>query len=328
MRRREFIKGMVGSAAATWSPVALAQQAMPIVGFLNGESPERYARFAAAFRQGLGETGYIEGQNVTIVYRWAEGHYDRLPALVTELIERKPAVIAACGGDGSTFAARAATTTIPIVFLMGSDPTKYGVVASYNKPGGNLTGVTLMLNDFMPKRLELLLELLPHVKLVSFMTNPNSPASGTQGDELREAAIAKGLQLAVVAKAGTEAEITEAYANFSQQKIDAVIVDADLFYQSNRDRIVALAARYGLPTMYFSRDFIALGGLMSYGTSVTDIYRQLGIYSGRILRGAKPADLPVLRPTKFELFINLKTAKTLGITVPPTLIARADEVIE
>lgn len=243
MQRRDFIKVIAGSIVA-WPLAARAQQPMPVVGFLNGESPERYARFAAAFRQGLGETGYIEGQNVTIEYRWAEGHYDRLPALVIELIERKPAVIAACGGDGSTFAAHAATTTIPIVFLMGSDPTKYGVVASYNKPGGNLTGVTLMLNDFMPKRLELLLELLPHAKLVSFMTNPNSPASGTQGDELREAAIAKGLQLAVVAKAGTEAEITEAYANFSQQKVDAVIVDADSFYQNKREQIVALAARY------------------------------------------------------------------------------------
>jgi putative tryptophan/tyrosine transport system substrate-binding protein len=327
MRRRKFII-LTGSAVAAWPFIGRAQQAMPVVGFLNGESPDRYARFAAAFRHGLGESGYIEGQNVKIEYRWAEGHYDRLPALVTELIEQKAAVIAACGGDSSTFAARAATTTIPIVFLLGSDPTKYGVVASYNRPGGNLTGVTLMLNDFMPKRLELLLEFLPQAKLVSFMTNPNSPASVTQGDELREAAITKGLQLAVVAKAGSEAEITEAYANFSQQNVDAVILDADSFYQNKREQIVALAARYRLPTMYFSREFIALGGLMSYGTSIPDIYRQLGIYIGRILKGAKPADLPVLRPTKFELAVNLKTAKALGLTVPPTVLARADEVIE
>jgi len=233
MRRREFIT-LIGGAAAGCPFAGWAQQAMPVVGFLNGESPDRYARFAAAFRQGLGETGYIDGRNVTIEYQWAEGHYDRLQALVTELIAHKVTVIVACGGDGSTFAARAATTTIPIIFLMGSDPTKYGVVASYNKPGGNLTGVTLMLNDFMPKRLEVLLELLPHAKLVSFMTNPNSPTSGTQGEELGVAAIAKGLRLAVVAKAGSQAELTEAYAKFSEEKVDAVIIDADSCYQSNR----------------------------------------------------------------------------------------------
>jgi putative ABC transport system substrate-binding protein len=327
MRRRNFIR-IVGGVAITWPLAARAQQAMPVVGFLNGESPERYAHFAAAFRQGLSEAGYVEGQNVRVEYRWASGQYDRLPALVADLIERKAAVIAASGGDGATYAARAATTTVPIVFLMGGDPVKFGVVSSYNRPGGNLTGVTLILNDLMAKRLELILELVPQAKVVSFLTNPNSPISESQGRELHDAAIAKGLQPVVVAKASSPTEISAAFANLFQQKVDAIIVEGDSYFQSQRELLVTLAARYALPTMYHSREYVAAGGLMSYGTSIPDIYRQVGIYSGRILKGAKPADLPVLQPTKFEMAFNLKTAKALGLTVQQSTLLRADEVIE
>jgi len=328
MRRREFV-GLVGGALLTW-PVGVRAQLpnVPIIGFLNGESAEKYGAFAEAFRRGLGEVGLVEGRNAFVEYRWAQQQYGRLPALAKELVDRGVVVIAASGGDGATYAARAATTKIPIVFLMGADPVKSGIVASLNEPGGNITGLTLILNDLMPKRLEMLLDLIPNATTIAFLTNPNSPISEPQGQQLKAAALSKGLPPVPIVKASSEHEIEVAFSTLAQLRPHAVVVEADSYFQNQRDQLVALAARHRMPMMFHSREFVTRGGLISYGTSIPDIYRQVGIYAGKIAKGAKPAELPVIQPTKFDLVINLKTSKALGLTVPATLLTLADEVIE
>lgn len=327
MRRRELIT-LLGSATVAWSfPVRAQQQTMPVIGFLTGASPGSYAPNLAAFRQGLSETGYVEGQNVAIEYRWAEGSYDRLPALAADLVARKVDVIVASGGITPAQAAKSATSTIPIVFSVGIDPVAGGLVASLARPGGNLTGFSVFVMKLMPKRLELLSELVPEAKVIAFLANPSNP--GTEGDVriLQEAARAKGVQVVVV-KAGNETEIDAAFAARVELHAGALIVDADAFFSSRREQLVALASRDAVPAIYGWREFAAAGGLISYGPSLTAANRQTGIYAGRILEGAKPADLPVQQPTTFELVINLKVAKALGLTIPQALLVQADEVIE
>ena len=326
MRRREFI-AFVGTAAA-WPLAARAQQPnMPLVGFLNVASPDGYRPMAAAFRQGLQETGYVEGQNVAIEYRWAEGQSDRLPAMVVDLIHRQVAVIAATGTQAA-LAAKAATKTIPIVFETGGDPIKLGLVASLNRPGGNVTGVTQLNAGLVPKEFEVLHELLPMAKTVALLVNPASPA--VADEETREAASATqmlGLELHVL-KASTEEQLEAVFANLSQSQISGLVVGPEGFFTSHIGQLAALAVRHKVPTIYRGREFAAAGGLVSYGASTTSAYHLAGVYTGRVLKGEKPADLPVQQATKFELYINLKTAKALGITVPLPLSGRADEVIE
>jgi putative ABC transport system substrate-binding protein len=324
MRRRDFIT-LLGGAAA-WPLTARAQQAaMPVVGFLNNSSPDAFAPFVAAFRQGLNDTGYVEGRNVAIEFRWAEGQRERLPTLAADLVRRQVAVIFANGP--SIPAAMAATTTIPIVFDTGGDPVQLGFVASLNRPGGNVTGVAFLVNTLGAKRLGLLRELAPAATVIGFLVDPTNPASATETSDMQAAADTLGRRLLTV-KASTESELDAAFAIFSQQRIDALIVAAETFFLNRRDRLVELAARLAVPTMYHLREMAAAGGLMSYGTSISDAYRQAGVYTGKILRGAKPADLPVIQPTKFELVINLKTAKALGLEIPSGLLALADDVIE
>jgi putative ABC transport system substrate-binding protein len=326
MRRREFIT-FVGSAAA-WPLAARAQQsAMPTIGFLSARSPAEAASDLNAFRQGLGETGYFEGKNVTIEYRWAEGRYDRLPALVAELIDRQVAVIAAAGGEPSPLAAKAATATIPIVFTIGGDPVQSGLVASLNRSGGNLTGTTIMVSELGPKRLDVLRQLLPNAASVAVLANPEFQPASAEVRNLEDAAHTLGIKISAL-NARTESDIDTAFTTIVQQKADALIVGGDPFLLGQRDQLVRLAARYNVPTIYFLREFVDAGGLLSYGPSIANGYRQAGVYTGRILSGAKPAELPVLRPTSFQLFINLKTAKALGLKIPPALLAIADEVIE
>jgi putative ABC transport system substrate-binding protein len=324
MRRRELL---LGGAAVVLPFAARAQQtAMPVIGFLNGTSPGPAAPFMAAFRQGLGETGYVEGQNLAIEYRWAEGRYDRLPALATDLVGRKVDVIVASGGDRSALAAKSATLTIPIVFTAG-DPVVIGLVASLSRPGGNLTGFSIITVELHPKLLELITELVPRAGVIALLMNPNNPNAERVMRDVQEAARAKGVQLTIV-KAGTESEIEAAFASLVQQQAGALVVGADAFFNSWREQLVALASRRAIPAIYEWREFPVAGGLISYGTSLTAVYRQVGIYAGKILKGAKPADLPVQQPTTFELVINLKTAKALGVTVRQSILARADEVIE
>jgi putative ABC transport system substrate-binding protein len=327
LRRREFIT-LLGGAAVAWPLGARAQQpAVPVVGFLSGQSSGPYAAMAASFRRGLSEDGHIEGQNVAIEYRWAEGRPDRLPALAADLVQRRVGVIVATGGNDAALAAKGATEIIPIVFTLNDDPRKYGLVASLNRPGGNVTGVSWFSAQLGPKRLELLHELVPDAKTIALLLNPKNAESTGQSAELQEAARILGLQL-VVLHASTASEIDAAFAAIAMQRLGALVAAGDSFLQSRREQIIALAARHAIPTIYVNREMAATGGLVSYGNSLTDAYRRAGIYTGLILKGAKPVDLPVDQATKFELFINLKTAKTLGLTVPPSLLARADEVIE
>ena len=324
MNRRELTLLLCGAMTATRS-LRAQQKAMPVVGYLGSESPGPFAPFVDAFRQGLSETGYIEGQNLAIEYRWAEGHYDRLPALAADVIGRNVDVIAAFGIP-SALAAKSATSTIPIVFNVG-DAIERGLVASLARPGGNLTGVSIMTGELMPKRLELLAELVPQAGVIALLLNPNNANTERSIRDGEEAARAKGVQL-IILKAGTENEIDTAFASLVQLHAGALLVSTDPFFNDRRDQIVALASRHAAPAIYGLREFAASGGLISYGTSFTAAFRLVGVYAGKILKGTKPADLPVQQPTTFELVVNLNTAKALGLTVPPSILARADEVIE
>jgi putative tryptophan/tyrosine transport system substrate-binding protein len=331
MKRREFI-AFLGGAAVTWPFVARAQQpAMPVIGFLSSFAAESFAPetqpYAAAFRKGLSEAGFSDGQNVTIEYRWAENQPSRLPVLAAELVHRKVALIAATGGQASALAAKAATSTIPIVFTAGGDPVAIGLVASLNRPGGNATGVVLLANALAAKRLEIMSELVPKASNIGFLVNPNNASAAAEISDVEAAARAMGKQ-AVMLRASTEREIEMASAALVGQRVEGLMIAADAFFDARRNQIVELAVQQAMPAIYFSREFVAAGGLMSYGSSITDGYRQAGLYAGRILKGDKPADLPVMQATKFELVINLRTARTLGLAVPLGLLARADEVIE
>ena len=323
LKRRTFIS-LLGGAAAAWPGAARAQQpGMPVIGFINGGSPEKYAAFVNAFRQGLKETGYIEGQNVTIEYRWADGHYDRFPQMTADLVRRQVAVIAA-----NTPAARTAkrvATNIPIVFFTGEDPVSSGLVKSLSRPGGNATGVTSMFGALAAKQFGLLRELVPSVTLVAFLVNPQNPIAEPNVRDAQEAAQTLGQQVHIL-NASTEAEIDVAFDTLVRVGAGALLVQPDAFLINKK--IVALSARHAVPTMYQVRDLTAAGGLISYGPSLSDLYRQMGVYTGKVLKGTHPAELPVLQPTKFELTINLKTAKALGLNVPDKLLALADEVIE
>jgi putative ABC transport system substrate-binding protein len=324
--RRELLLLLGGAMTA---PRALRAQeaAMPVIGFLSSVSPGPLAAFVSAFRQGLSEAGYVEGQNLAIEYRWAEGRYDRLPGLAAELVGRNVGVIVTTGGTVSARAAKSATSTIPIVSVFGGDPVADGLVASFARPGGNLTGLSILVRELMPKRLELLAEMVPQAGAIALLVNPSNPNAERIIREVQEAARAKGVQLHVL-KAGTEGEIDAAFASLVELHAGALVVAADPFFNSRREQLVALAARHAVPAIYEWREFVTAGGLISYGTSLSAVYRQVGIYTGRILKGAKPADLPVQQPTTFELVVNLNTAKELGITVPPSVLARVDEVIE
>jgi putative tryptophan/tyrosine transport system substrate-binding protein len=327
MRRRQFAS-LSGIATAAWSLAALAQQsAMPVIGFLSSRSPGESASNVDAFHQGLKETGYVDGANVSIEYRWAKGQYDRLPALAAELVRRQVAAIVATGGNAPALAAKAATEKIPIVLISGSDPVRAGLVASLNRPGGNVTGVTFIATALLAKRLELLHQLVPKATRVGVLVNPSYPDSDLQQQELREAAEAMKQQVHVVT-ASTVGDIDAAFATFVQQRPEALLVANDPFFDSRRAQIVALAEHHTLPAIYPDRAYVAEGGLVSYGSSLADSYRRVGIYAGRILKGAKAADLPVEQPTTIELIINRKTARALGLAIPPSILARADEVIE
>jgi len=326
MRRRELITLLGG--AATWPLVARAQQAaIPVVGFMSGRSPEDSARIASAFRQGLADAGFIEGQTVNIEYRWANGDSDKLPALAADLVNRKVAVLVGVGGDVSAAAAAKVTKIIPVVFGMGGDPVKAGLVASFNRPGGNVTGFTLWTNEIASKRLGLLRQLVPGVPLIGVLVNPRFRPTEQELLELEPAAKAVNQKL-FVARANDDAELDAALASFVEQRIGALLVTAAPFFDTRLDRIIGFVAQKGLPAIYQFRDYAVAGGLISYGPNIAESYKDTGTYVGRILKGEKPADLPVMQPSKFDFLINLKTAKALGLTVPPTLLIEASEVIE
>ena len=327
MRRRAFLGTLAGGLLGAPLAAHGQQKAMPVIGILNPGWPgPSSAPFMAAFRQGLREAGYVEGQNVAIEYRWAEGHYDRLPALAADLVGRKVDLIMA-SSPPSALAAKSATSTIPIVFRGGSDPVGDGLVASLARPGGNLTGVITIAHELTAKRLELLSELAPRARVIALLVNPNDAAAERAIRDVQEAARTKGLQLHIL-KASSESEIDTAFASLVQLHAGALVVGADPFLSSRREQLVALASRRAVPSIYAWREFAASGGLISYGPSLTSALRLLGHYAGKVLKGAKPAELPVQRPTQFELVINLKTAKALGLTIPPALLGRADEIIQ
>ena len=327
MRRRDFIKVIAGSAAV-WPLRARAQQpALPVIGFLNSASATPWEAYIAGFRTGLKEAGFVDGQNVSIDFRWAEGHYDKLPGMAADLVRRKVAVLVATGGTPSVVAAKGATSTIPIVFTTGTDPIRAGFVTSISRPGGNVTGVNFFTTVLEGKRIGLLRALVPGVQLITVLFNPDRPAHATEVKEVQEAAHALSQQIRILL-ASNESAINAAFATAMQLHAGAMLVGSDPFFNSQRDKIVALAARHSIPAIYEGRDFALAGGLMSYGTHLAEAYRQVGVYVGRILKGEKPGDLPVVQSTKFELVINLRTAKALGIEVPPNLSAEANEIIE
>ena len=327
MRRRDFIKGIAGPAVV-WPLVAHAQQpTVPVVGVLDPRLPGNVQDLLRVFRQGLKDTGYVEGENLALEYRWAENQMDRLPTLAADLVRRRVAVIAAIS-PAAAVAAKEATTTLPIVFLVNEDPVRRGLVASLAHPGGNLTGINILTVEVAAKRLDLLRELMPSATRVGVLVNPvNTSVTETTLIEVADAARPMGLQIKVV-NASTSGEIETAFASFMRERPDVLFVAADPYFYTRRVQFAVLAARHAMPTTYSQRDFAQAGGLMSYGTNIADAYRQIGVYAGRILKGAKPADLPVVQASKFELVINLATARALGLAVPPTLLARADEVIE
>ena len=328
IERRKFLATLLGGAAA-WPLAARAQQpAMPVIGFLSSRGLGDSANVLGEFHRGLGEGGVVVGRNAAIEYRWADGRYERLPGLAADLVARQVAVIVATGGDPSALAAKAATTVIPIVFSFSDDPVKFGLVASLNRPGGNATGYSLFVGgELEAKRFDLLHELVPHADLTAMLVDPNFPLGEFGASIVQAAAEARGVRL-LLSRTGADSEFDAAFAQIGSQKAGALLVGNSSFFTSRRDRIVGLAAKYRLPAAYEWSEFVHAGGLMSYGSRLSDGYRQIGVYAGQIIKGAKPAELPVVRPTTFELVFNLKAAKALGFTIPPTLLARADEVIE
>jgi putative ABC transport system substrate-binding protein len=326
MRRRDFIAGLTGLAAA-WPLQARAQQPIPVVGYLSARSPEDTGHLVDAVRRGLREEGFVEGQNVVIEYRYAVGDYDRLAPMAAELVRRQVSVLTTTGGENAAFAAKAATSKIPIVFVIGGDPVMEGFAANFNRPSGNATGITLLTNQLEPKRLGLLRQLLPSATKIAFLVNPGFAQSERQLTDVHTAAGAINLQLRVL-KANVDGDLDAAFEAIAQEHVGALAVGAAPFFDTRRDKIVSLAARYGVPTMYHFREFVTAGGLISYGVDPVEVYRQAGTYTGRLLKGSKPADLPIMQASKFEFVINLKTAKALGLKVPEGIVAAADDVIE
>jgi putative ABC transport system substrate-binding protein len=324
MRRREFIAVAAGAAAM---PLVARAQTVPVIGFLNGQSVDTYAHLAAAFRRGLREMGFVNGQNVVIEYRWAEGQDDRLSTLATELVGRGVSVLVASGGIAAGMAAHNVTKEVPIVFITGSDPIRYGLVANHNRPGGNATGVSFLVNQLNAKRLDIATQLVPNARVVGFMLRPSNPTSASDTQEVEATAATLGIKL-LTFKVESSRDFSSAFEAAARERVGIVLVHTDPFFLSNRNALVAANQKHAVPAMYEVREFVMAGGLASYGTDIVEAFRQLGIYAGRIVKGEKPADLPVLQSTRFELAINLNTAKALGLTVPTNLLVAADEVIE